>query len=159
MVNKAVADNNWLSFLVDQSMEMPAAPNSHSGYDFDNTQNIGGYGSITSGYYETNGQRKSGYKPFGALGQGANPQMSVSLWNSEFGPEEVDKYMVFTVTNQGNDQANYFGKPDILIEVGSYPFKEIDFTTPSRPSVVGADQAMYALGAVTAIAVNLLALN
>jgi hypothetical protein len=155
MINAAMTEQDWFA----EAIEMPAAPAAFSGYDFANTSNIGGYGAITSGRYETNAQRKSGFKPFGALGQGEAKERSVSLHNSEFDSEDKDTYMVFTIVNQGADQSLYRNEPDILVEVGAYPFREIDFTTPTKPTIVSADQAMYVLAGVTALAVNLLALN
>jgi hypothetical protein len=48
----------------------PMAPMAFAGDNFQNTDTIGGYGSLTSGIYSV-GEKHSGFKAHGSLGQGA----------------------------------------------------------------------------------------
>jgi len=52
-------------------------------YLFSNTSSLGGYGDTSSGMYTHLTGTKSGYKPFGAAGQGAATNYSIAFDQSQ----------------------------------------------------------------------------
>jgi len=78
-------------------LTMPRRPEAYSGLSFETTMAKGGFGEVTSGMYEVTTGVESGYKPYGALGQGPNPDMAVTLDHSD-----VDRVMIVTVVARHN---------------------------------------------------------
>jgi len=61
----------------------PIRPEDFSGETFATSQSLGGYGSTSSGMYTVETSTKSGYKPFGAAGQGAAANYSIAFDESD----------------------------------------------------------------------------
>ena len=95
----------------------------------------GGYGNLTSGMLtEIQQNTDTGYKPFGALGQGSLTNLSVTLH-----PGANTRIMIVTIFPKiGIDNSAYTQ----TLTVGSFPFRYIaEFQTPSippRPNDIGA---------------------
>jgi hypothetical protein len=64
-------------------LDLPVLPDVYSGNHFHNTGSLGGYGSVTSGDYDVEVGTSSGYKSYGAMGQGTLDNLSVNLDTSD----------------------------------------------------------------------------
>ena len=104
---------------------MPSLPSNFSGFDFRNTSNIGGYGFPTSGTYNV---EESGYKPFGALGQGDDSNLGVDL---DVSP--LDRFMLVTIFVPTDALQTLPITATLTLELGSYEWANINFTTPKQP--------------------------
>jgi len=102
--------------------EHPTAPHAYEGNTFENTSNMGGYGSLTSGIYSL-GAKNSGFKAHGSLGQGADG-LGATLDTSA-----KDRYMIVTLTST----ANHDKSGEIKLQLGAFPFANIDTTVPVVP--------------------------
>jgi hypothetical protein len=78
-------------------MTMPNRPEAYSGVSFETTLAKGGFGEVTSGMYNVITGVESGYKPYGALGQGPRDDMSVALDHSD-----TDRVMIVSVIARHN---------------------------------------------------------
>lgn len=144
-------------------LTMPRRPEAYSGMSFETTMSKGGFGEVTSGMYEVTTGVESGYKPYGALGQGPDPDMAVTLDHSD-----VDRVMIVSVIarhNLGfydttlNEFPNYYdqtiNQEAISIEIGSYGWRDIDFGIPMLPeeqSIMVMDGAKALAASVAAVA-------
>jgi len=148
----------------DATMEMPARPEEYDGVTFDNTFSKGGYGEVTSGMYDIKGNyARSGYKSWGALGQGENDSLNVAFDNGD-----LDRYMIVSIVPAYVDQdASQTDRDRIEMEMGAYPFRDDidwkpmavdnldDLEIPARYTQVGADGAKTLVAsAVAALAVS-----
>lgn len=132
---------------------MPVAPEEFEGPSFDNTYNIGGYGAPTSGNYNLYHTKKSGFKPYGALGAGPDNSLGVRDHN-----EEMSRFMIVALVNMGNDQQNYANQGEIRMELGAYPWSDRDLSTPMVPTdmtVMSQGAASLALAGASLIALSL----
>lgn len=117
---------------------MPARPTSYLGDTFVGTgatESQGGYGVKTSGMYSVKATTASGYKPFGALGQGTSTDMAIALDTSN-----KSRVMLVTVMQKILTDNSAFTK---TLTLGAYGWNAIDFTTPTVPA------EPVALGALT----------
>lgn len=136
-------------------LDMPELPNEYSGFHFFNTGSLGGYGSRTSGHYDVAVGESSGYKPFGAMGQGHMDNLSIDL-----DTRDQTRIMLISVVPLDNSDSDWVQEEEtVVIEVGSYPWRnDFDFSTPQVPSTVDEDGAKL-LTAATFAAGSLVALS
>jgi len=88
------------TFFNPQRMKLPPpVPRAYDGVFFENTTADRGWGKPTFGKYDVEQGTWSGYKPFGALGQGLDVNLGVSLDTST-----KPRIMLFTLmpTNDYN---------------------------------------------------------
>ena len=113
-------------FTFNQLRYPPVRPDAYSAMSFTNTQSFGGYGAATQGSYTAavHANTKSGFKPFGTLGQGPNNTMSAAFDTSAKPRVMLLTLMPQPTYNQGNDV--------IKIEVGSYPWSSHLFSAPPQ---------------------------
>jgi len=77
----------------------PPEPLPYDGYTFENTNSQAGYGMLTTGrYYNTLLGSRSGYKPWGALGQGTAKNRSVNLSGTD-----EERAMLITISLNHDD--------------------------------------------------------
>jgi len=82
---------------------MPKYPKQMTGPTFETTESMGGYGAHSGGIYQLKPTSLSGYKPFGALGQGARSDRGLTLNN-----DDQSAFMAVTVAEVGTHY--YAGK-------------------------------------------------
>jgi len=118
----------------DENMPLPEAPEPYDGETFMSTAHNGGYGQVSGGMYDIYSSEASGYKPFGAIGQGMATDKSVALDTSDMA--RIMLVTVFTNTYDF-DFGNGFIQNQELIDltVGAYPFADIDFSVPEVPKL------------------------
>ena len=86
-------------------------------YLFSNTSSLGGYGETSSGMYSVLTGTKSGYKPFGAAGQGAANNYSIA-----FDQTQMDRIMLVSITPRSASYNQASTTNTFSLEVGAYPF-------------------------------------
>jgi len=111
----------------------------YDGYTFENTNSEAGYGTMTSGTYhnQLTGD-SSGYKPWGALGQGSSKNKSVRLTTTD--EERVMLVVISFFHDYATEdyQEDMWQGADMLLEVGAYPWSDIDLTAPVAPASASA---------------------
>ena len=85
---------------------------------FSNTTSLGGYGDTSSGPYVHETAAKSGYKPFGAAGQGPANNYSVAL-----DQKPMDRIMLVTITPRSSTYTQSTTTNTFKIEMGAYPWQ------------------------------------
>lgn len=107
-------------------------PLPYDGISFENTIPSGGYGQPSYGLYDIYTGEESGYKPFGAMGQGMDNDLSVKL-----GDAEGDHVMLVQILPHlaDWDQSTHTSPIEVIsLEIGSYPWVDSEvFATPVRP--------------------------
>jgi hypothetical protein len=140
-------------------MELPMRPEEYSGDSFSHTMTKGGWGEMTSGWYDiVPNFHPSGYKSWGTIGQGAADNMSVA-----FDTDDLDRYMIVSIVPAYVDQDESNTDRDrIEMEIGAYPFREDEVWEPvsiddisedmsaMKYTQVGADGAKALVGATMA---------
>jgi hypothetical protein len=122
-------NDNIAPGLLGVPLLMPVAPEEFDDASFENTYNIGGYGAPTSGNYHLYHTKKSGFKPYGALGAGQDNNLGVRDHTTD-----MSRFMIVAITNMGgSDQQNYANQGEIRVELGAYPWSDKDLTTPEIP--------------------------
>ena len=141
----------------DDKLAMPSLPAEYTGYTFEESSNLGGFGHPTSGMYDTHEQDWSGFKPYGAFGQGERDDLSVSLDDNNRA-----RVMLVTINPQASmlettgdatwfdyDIENYLGAPGwsqtnetVSLKVGQYSFRPtLEFDPPTQEMAVSVDGA------------------
>ena len=131
----------------------PLPPHPFEGSSFENTFNIGGYGAPTSGNYQLYHTKKSGFKPYGALGAGPDNNMAV-----RDNMDELSRFMIVSIVNMGADQQNYDNQGEIRMEIGAYPWSDKDLSTPMVPTdmtVMSQGAAKLAVAGASLLALTL----
>ena len=122
---------------------MPARPSSFSGDTFtgsDATSSQGGYGTKTSGMLSSVTQNvDTGYKPYGALGQGSENNKAVSLDHSD--DKRVMIVTIFPKINTDNSASTQ------TLTLGAYGWQSINFDTPTVPDEPAEISATKLVGA------------
>lgn len=147
-------NDNIAPGLLGVPLLMPVAPEEFEGYSFENTYNIGGYGSPTSGTYKLYHTKKSGFKPYGALGAGPDNNLAV---RDEM-DDDISRYMIVAIVNMGGDQQDYANQGEIRMELGAYPWSDKDLTTPEIPTdftVMSQGATKIALAGASLLALSL----
>lgn len=157
-------DRNQGDIFNSAQMELPERPEEFHGHTFENTLSKGGYGAVTSGMYDIKANyARSGYKSWGAIGQGENDSLNVAFdWNTD-----VDRYMIVSIVPAYVDQdESQTDRDRIEMELGAYPFRDdIDWTPkpiedlddldnfeiPDRYTQVGADGAKVLVASTAAV--------
>jgi len=155
-------------------LPLPPTPEDYDGYTFEMSSNLGGFGHPTAGMYHVDDRTWSGYKPFGANGQGERDDLSVSMDH-----HHVDRVMLVTVNPQATrletttsadldsyDITDYAGEPGwrqtnetVSLKVGQYAFRhDLDFMPPSEQTVMQVGDAAQRLMAI-AVAAPMVALS
>jgi len=112
---------NQADIFNENTMELPARPEAYSGDSFTNTISTGGWGTMTTGMYDIKGGfARSGYKSWGANGQGEAIDKNVA-----FDTVDMDRYMIVSLLPAYLDQDDDINDQDrIEMEVGAYPFRD-----------------------------------
>lgn len=141
---------NEADIFNENTMELPPRPSEYDGLTFKNTLTMGGWGQLTSGMYTIKGGfERSGYKAWGANGQGELIDRNVA-WDTS----DMERYMIVSIVPTYLDQDYSTTDQDrIEMEMGAYPFREMDWEpmsvkdlekmeTPNPYVQVGSDNAI-----------------
>lgn len=109
---------------------LPKIPPNYVGYHIKmSLTTIGGYGAMTTGMYDV---KAKGYRPYGALGQGPDPNRAVVYEQSL--PEHicVPRTTKITVIPKGRD-FKLEADESVKFELRSTGFRIIDWAQPPKP--------------------------
>jgi hypothetical protein len=117
--------------------EFPAIPDAYSGPNFKSTSSLGGYGEPTEGHYKVTRGKRSGWKPYGSVGQSSDHELSVVMDH-----QDKSRQMLVTLVPMLESQTNI---ERASLEVGAYHFADFDFSEPMIPALsfaAGTDGSM-----------------
>jgi len=162
--NAKIPEQSFIDILqglpVVQPLAMPDRPSAYTGYIFVGTAGTGqtltssqgGYGAPTSGtIYDERADPSTdvsyGYKPYGAVGTGADTDLGVS-----FDVADASRVMLVTVwsTDVAFDQST--GSTALTLNMGAYAFADLDFTTPAVPDTPVFEGAQVLAASVACLA-------